>query len=86
MFWARGGKISHFVRFLGPFSTLCQCSSSRVNHAVTATGFGQTNGQNTLTVKNSWGRNWGVNGFVYFQRDGQHNTCAAYSEGQYAVL
>jgi len=61
------------------------CSTSRLNHAVTAIGYGQTDGENTLTIKNSWGKSWGADGLVYFARNGK-NTCGVFSEGQYAIV
>lgn len=58
------------------------CSSTRLNHAVTATGFNS----NSLYIKNSWGKTWGDKGYIYFAKDGRTNTCGVYSEGQYAIL
>lgn len=75
-----------FQQYSGGVYTGGSCSSTRLNHAVTATGFGTTSGKNTLTVKNSWGTGWGAKGYVYFNRDGSTNTCGVYSEGQYAIM
>jgi len=75
-----------FQTYSGGVYTSSSCSTTRLNHAVTATGFGTTSGSPTLTIKNSWGTGWGANGFVYFARDGRTNTCGVYSEGQYAIM
>lgn len=36
----------------------------RVNHAVTAVGYGVENGVEYLEIQNSWGSGWGENGFI----------------------
>lgn len=76
---------SKFQLYSGGLYTGGSCSSTRLNHAVTAVGFGKTDGHSSLTVKNSWGTRWGDHGYIYFARDGTTNTCGVYSEGQYAI-
>jgi len=76
----------NFQLYSGGVYTGSGCSTTRLNHAVTATGFGTTSGTKTLTVKNSWGSTWGSHGYIYFARDGRTNTCGVYSEGQYAIM
>jgi len=61
------------------------CSSSRLNHAVTMTGFGGSGNSKYFEVKNSWGTSWGDHGYIKFERAG-HNMCGVASEGQYAIL
>jgi len=73
-----------FQLYDGGVYSSTSCSTSRLNHAVTATGYGKTDGTNTLTIKNSWGKSWGASGYVYFARTGK-NTCGVFSEGQYAI-
>jgi len=61
------------------------CSSSRLNHAVTMTGYGGSGNSKYFEVKNSWGTSWGDSGYIKFERKG-NNMCGVASEGQYAIL
>lgn len=38
-------------------------------HCVWICGFGMRNGQKVLIYKNSWGKEWGTNGYGYFSED-----------------
>lgn len=49
-------------------STVCKNSPSDVNHAVVAVGYGTENGLDYWIVKNSWGADWGDQGFFKIQR------------------
>merc|ERR1719266_228289 len=40
------------------------CSSNSINHAVVVVGYGTENGNPYWLVKNSWGSNWGDNGYI----------------------
>jgi C1A family cysteine protease len=41
-----------------------QCTTKSINHAVTVVGWGTENGKDFWLIKNSWGSNWGANGFI----------------------
>ena len=40
------------------------CTSNSINHAVVVVGYGTENGNDYWLVKNSWGSNWGDNGYI----------------------
>merc|ERR1712076_326878 len=60
------------------------CSSSRLNHAVTAVGYGNLDGQDYFTVKNSWGTGWGDAGYILMAR-GRNNQCGVAATPAYAI-
>jgi len=61
------------------------CSSTRLNHAVTATGYGAEGRNDYFEVKNSWGTGWGNNGYIHIARN-HNNMCGVASDAQYAIL
>jgi cathepsin F len=48
--------------------TSSQCPVSGINHAVTLVGYGAESGVDYWIVKNSWGANWGENGYFRIRR------------------
>lgn len=48
-------------------------------HAVLLTGWGTENGVNYWLIRNSWGPNWGINGYFKIRRGG--NECGIESNG-----
>lgn len=60
---------------------------SKVDHGVLLVGYGTDNGIDYWRIKNSWGSNWGENGFVRLERgvrkDGQ---CGITTMSSYPVL
>ncbi|MFS7991225.1 putative cathepsin H [Helianthus anomalus] len=54
-------------------SDVCGSSTMDVNHAVVAVGYGVENGIPYWLLKNSWGPEWGLNG--YFKMERGKNMC-----------
>ncbi|ELP84863.1 cysteine proteinase 2 precursor, putative [Entamoeba invadens IP1] len=58
--------------------TKCKTSLLSLNHEIAAVGYGKLNGEEYWIVKNSWGTNWGENGYILMAMEG--NTCGVTSE------
>ncbi|EDL93849.1 rCG24173 [Rattus norvegicus] len=63
--------------------------SSYVNHAVLVVGYGfegnETDGNNYWLIKNSWGKRWGLRGYMKIAKD-RNNHCAIASLAQYPTV
>lgn len=54
------------------------------NHGVLVIGYGQENGKDYWLIKNSWGKEWGENGYVKLLRG--RNMCNIEFQLTYPVL
>ena len=72
------------------------CSSNTLNHAVLAVGYSETpNLENKckssktnskyIIIKNSWGADWGMDGYVYFSTD-EDNMCGIAEAASYPIV
>lgn len=62
------------------------CSSSSLDHAVLAVGYGVTNkGVRYIMIKNSWGKDWGMDGYIYFNGD-MGNMCGMATDASYPLV
>ncbi|XP_003738751.1 cathepsin L1-like [Galendromus occidentalis] len=61
------------------------CNPDSPNHAVLVVGFGIENGFEYWLIKNSWGPDWGIDGFMKIARN-RNNTCGIANSNAFPIL
>ncbi|XP_067824180.1 procathepsin L-like [Heptranchias perlo] len=61
------------------------CNRRRLNHAVLVVGYGRSGRRNYWIVKNSWGRRWGLNGYINMAKD-MRNHCGIASYSVFPIV
>jgi hypothetical protein len=90
---AKVGPISVAIDAEGDFQfyesgifTSTSCSAEYLDHAVLAVGYGVSAGKHKyIIVKNSWGKDWGMGGYIYMSAD-LPNMCGIASCASYPIV
>lgn len=61
------------------------CSSANLNHAVGCVGYGTENSVNYWIIRNSWGEEWGEQGYIRMVKD-KNNQCGEATMACYPTL
>ena len=75
----QGSKLGIYHRGLYRYST---CPGTGIDHAVTAVGYTRE----AIVIKNSWGTNWGDNGYIFWARGQAGHNCKLFDYGAYPLL
>ncbi|XP_068625230.1 cathepsin K-like [Battus philenor] len=60
------------------------CTENEANHGVTVVGYGQRDDVNYWIVKNSWGEDWGEDGYILMSS--VNNNCNLMSDAYYPII
>ena len=67
-----------------PSEKACDPSISAMDHGVILVGYGAENGLDYWIIRNSWGENWGEQGYIRLARG--HNSCGVANAAIYPVI
>lgn len=65
------GESRSMMLYTGGVYTNAGCSRKKIDHGVLIVGYGTDNTMDYWLIKNSWGPNWGLDGYVKLRRGAQ---------------
>jgi len=79
-------SLSSFQLYDGGIYSDPACSSTQLDHAVIAVGYGadSSSGDQFWILKNSWGEDWGLAGYIFLAKDAD-NMCGIATEATYGT-
>ncbi|XP_029022261.1 cathepsin S, ortholog 1 [Betta splendens] len=81
---AVNAMLPSFHLYRGGLYNVPSCNPMLINHAVLVVGYGTDRGQDYWLVKNSWGTDWGEDGFIRLARN--KNLCGIANLAIYPTL
>uniref|UniRef100_T1J3P5 DNA replication licensing factor MCM2 n=1 Tax=Strigamia maritima TaxID=126957 RepID=T1J3P5_STRMM len=74
-----------FLLYHGGVYQEADCSQTELDQAVLVVGYGTDGGQDFWWVKNSWGKTWGLDGYIKMSRN-NNNNCGIASQARYPIM